>query len=180
MAYGNKSNIPSAPYEYKSGVTATAGEVNYNDITTAGTVEATKAVIVDGSKDAGTFGVLSAAGLTLTQVARTATSDGLTTGTIADGGLFQSIAVTSASANNIIVLPTPTPGTILILYVGANGFELRSDTPASVLISEGTGGAAVESAIAASSVVFLVCISATQWLGFDIAGTTLAAVEAAA
>jgi len=179
MAYGNKSNIPSAPYQSLTGVTSTAGELNYNDITTAGTVEATKAVIVDGSKDAGTFGIVSAAGLTLTQVARTATSDGLTTGTIADGGLFQTIAVTSASANNIIVLPTPTPGTILVLYVGANGFELRSDTPASVAIGGGTG-ASVESAIAADSLTFLVCVSATKWLGFDIAATTLAAVEAAA
>lgn len=43
-------------------------------------------------------------------VARTATADGLTTGTIADAGRLQHITVTSADANNIIVLPTPTPG----------------------------------------------------------------------
>ena len=44
-----RSNIPSAPVAYQSGVTATAGEVNYNDITAPGTVEATKTVIVDGA-----------------------------------------------------------------------------------------------------------------------------------
>jgi len=174
-----RSNIPSAPVAYQSGVTATAGEVNAVDITAAGTVEASKAVVVDGSKDIATFGDVAAASVTLTQVARTATADGLTTGIIADAGLFQNIVVTSASADNIITLPTPTPGTMLVLYVGANGFELRSDTPASVAISGGTGASA-ESAVPASSVVWLFCISATQWLGFDITATTLAAVEAAA
>lgn len=89
------------------------------------------------------------------------------------------MTVTSASANNIVVLPTPTPGTIVLLAVAANGFELRSDTPASVAINGGTGASA-ESAIAANSLVMVVCTSATTWQGWDLAATTLAAVEAAA
>jgi hypothetical protein len=113
-------------------------------------------------------------------VARTATADGLTTGTIADGGVMQFVTVTSADANHIVVLPTPTPGTIILLANGATGYELRSSAPATVLINDGTGGAAVESAIAASTLVIAVCKDATHWAAIQLAGTTLAAVEAAA
>lgn len=116
-------------------------------------------------------------GLGLTSTARTATSDGTGTGTIADGSGF--ITVTSADANNIIVLPTPTPGTIVFLANGATGYELRSSAPATVAINGGTGAAA-ESAIAASTLVIAVCTSATTWQAIGLAGTTLAAVEAAA
>jgi hypothetical protein len=251
-----RSNIPSAPGQFvTTGVTASAGEINYTDITTVGTVQATKAVVVDGSKDVSGFndvgiggaltvtgaatvgGVIGAgedasageinvypattskgfvsitatdnAGDTETAivagaqagartytipdalastdfmlgkqnaVARTATSDGLTTGIIADAGRYQAIAVTSASANNIIVLPTPTPGTVIDLFVGSNGYELRSSAPATVLIGGGAGGAAVESAIPADSWAHLVCVDATHWVGYTITGATLAAVEAA-
>lgn len=112
-------------------------------------------------------------------VTRTATSDGLTTGTIADAGLLQFITVTSANANNIIVLPAPTPGTIVILRNGATGYELRSSAPGTVAINGGAGAAA-ESAIAANTMVIAVCTSATTWQAFSLVGTTLAAVEAAA
>lgn len=112
-------------------------------------------------------------------VARTATAAGLTTGTIADAGMIQFVAVTSAGANNIIILPTPTPGRIVILYVGANGYELRSSAPATVAINGGAEADA-ESAIAANMMAVLVCTSATTWHGFTITAATLAAVEAAA
>lgn len=112
-------------------------------------------------------------------VAITATSDGLTTGTIADGGRLQFVAVTSANANNIVVLPTPTPGTIVVGYVGANGCELRSSAPATVAINGGTGASA-ESAIAANMMFVAFCTSATTWHGFTVTAATLAAIEAAA
>lgn len=115
-----------------------------------------------------------------TTAANTATSGGATTGTIADAGMIQFVTVTSANADHIIVLPTPTPGTIVILVNGATGYELRSSAPTTVLINGGTGGAAVESAIAASTMVIAVCKSATAWAAFSLVGTTLAAVEAAA
>jgi hypothetical protein len=114
-------------------------------------------------------------------VARTATADGLTTGTIADGGLLQFVVVTCDSADKIIVLPTPTPGTIIVLHNGATGYELRSSAPNTVLINGGTGGAAVESAIPANSTAIMICVTATAWKGFFMdADSDLAKVEAAA
>lgn len=112
-------------------------------------------------------------------VARTASADGTGAGTIADAGRMQFIAVTSANADHIIVLPTPTPGTVVMGYVGSNGHELRSSTPASIAINGGTGSAA-ESAIAANMFWCVVCTSATTWHGFTITAATLAAMEAAA
>lgn len=114
-------------------------------------------------------------------VARTATADGTTTGTIADGGLLQFVVVTCDDANKIIVLPTPTPGTIVVLHNGATGYELRSSAPTTVLINGGTGGAAVESAIPANSTAIMICVTATAWKGFFMdADSDLAKVEAAA
>lgn len=111
--------------------------------------------------------------------ARTATADGSGTGTIAAAGMLQFVTVTSADANHIVVLPTPTPGTIVILRNGATGYELRSSAPATVAINGGTGASA-ESAIAANTMVIAVCTSATTWQAIGIAGATLAGVEAAA
>lgn len=111
-------------------------------------------------------------------VARTATADGLTTGTIANGNVF--VQVTSANANNIVVLPAPIPGTRVNLNVGANGFELRTSAPATIAINGGTGASA-ESAIAANTYVEMICNSATTWIGrqYTTAGVQ-SAVEVAA
>jgi len=140
-----------------------------DDITLAGTVTISGLATLAG--------LLSALSMPLT--ARTATADGTGTGTVADGSGF--VEVTSASVNNIIVLPTPTPGTIVMLHVGATGYELRSDTPATVAINGGAEANA-ESAIPAGSFVFAVCVSATAWLAFQIAsdGTTAGVAAAAA
>lgn len=219
-----------------------ATEAEYLDGVTAGTVTATKVVVVDSSKDIGDFrnvdctnldagasgtagtvdvfpstaskGKLSisctdqtgdttvsliagamAAARTITipdplaaasvmvgsqsSTARTATADGTGTGTIADAGYWQFVTVTCDDANKIIVLPTPTPGKVVVLANGATGYELRSSTPGSISINGGSGASA-ESAIAASSLVIAVCTSATTWQAIGLAGTTLAAVEAAA
>ncbi len=129
---------------------------------------------------AATFSAGLSGNITLTTAANTATATGATTGTIADAGMLQFVTVTSADANHIIVLPTPTPGTIVVLVNGATGYELRSSAPSTVLINAGAGGAAVESAIAASTMVIAVCKTATAWAAFSLVGTTLAAVEAAA
>jgi hypothetical protein len=180
MAYGNKSNIPSAPYPALTGVTSTAGELNYSDITAAGTVEATKAVVVDGSKDIGTFGDVAAGSLTVTAVARTATATGATTGTIAALGSFQRIAVTSTSANDIIILPPAVVGTVIELHGGASGYELRSSAPGSIEIGNGTVNAAAESAIPALSVVHITCVTTTLWVGWMVVDSTLAAIPGAA
>jgi len=112
--------------------------------------------------------------------ANTATADpGGGTGVIADAGMLQFVTVTSANAAHVITLPTPTPGTIVILRNGATGYELRSSAPATVAINGGAGAGA-ESAVAASTMVIAVCTSATTWQAIGIAAATLAAVEAAA
>jgi hypothetical protein len=110
----------------------------------------------------------------------TATSGGLTTGIVQPAGFVSYVAVTSGNAAHIIVLPAPVPGTIVILDVGANGFELRSSDPETVAINGGTGEAA-ESAIAADCTVIAICLSATAWKAvFLDADGDIAKVEAAA
>lgn len=111
--------------------------------------------------------------------AATATADGTGTGTIAAKPFLQFVTVTSANANNIIVLPAPILGSIVILRNGGTGYELRSSDPATIAINGGTGASA-ESAIAANTMVIAVCTTATTWQAISLAGTTLAAVEAAA
>lgn len=124
---------------------------------------------------------LNALDVSAASVARTATADGLTTGTIAAAGLIQYIAVTAGSdANAIIVLPPPAPGTIVVLNIGATGFELRTTSPTTIAINGGTGAAA-ESAIPANSTVVAICISATAWKAIFLdADSDVAKVEAAA
>ncbi len=110
--------------------------------------------------------------------ARTATADGLTTGIIAPGATH--VTVTSASADNIIVLPAPVVGKQIVIDVGATGFELRSSAPDTIAINGGTGSAA-ESAIAANSTIIAICISATAWKAIFLdADADVAKVEAAA
>lgn len=176
-AAASKAVILDASADLSSGINDFAVDNDLavgNDASVAGDL----AVTGDVSAATGTITDLTPSGYTA--VARTATDDGLTTGTIADAGSYQFVQVTSASANNIIVLPAPTPGTVVELAVGANGYELRSSAPTTVLIGGGTGGAAVESAIPANSVARLFCVDATHWVGYTITGATLAAVEAAA
>lgn len=150
------------------------------------TGDTTVSLVAGAMADARTITIpdpLAAASVMLgaqTSTARTATSDGLTTGTIADAGFWQFVTVTSASADNIIVLPTPTPGKMVVLYVGSTGYELRTSTPASIGINGGTGANA-ESAIGANTLAFLFCESATSWKGWQLGSDgTLAKVEVAA
>lgn len=151
-------------------------DADLDDVTpTAGTVEASKLVKVDANK--------AVSGLFFPNVARTATADGTTTGTIAAGaGTLQVVVVTCDDANKIIVLPAPVVGLIVVL-VGptANGYELRSSDPATIGINGGTGAGA-ESAIPAATTAIMVCETLTNWKGFQMssAAGTLAKVEVAA
>lgn len=113
---------------------------------------------------------------------RTATATGATTGTISDpvtDHVF--VTVTSDDANKIIVLPAPTPGTIVDIKNGATGYELRSSDPATISINGGAEADA-ESAIAANTLVVCRCVSATAWIctSFATAGTVTATQVAAA
>ena len=113
----------------------------------------------------------------LTQ-ARTATADGTGTGTIAAGTDW--VDVTSDDATKIIVLPAPTPGTVVALSNGATGYELRTSAPATVGINGGAAADA-ESAIPAATLVICVCRTATAWLCSNTATDgTVSATEVAA
>ena len=113
-------------------------------------------------------------------VAATATSDGSGTGTLRENLLVQFVVPTWVGANNILVLPSPQPGKIVIIAGAATGGELRTSAPATIGINGGTG-TDVESAVAANQMVVAICESATSWKAITIAsdGTT-AGLEAAA
>jgi len=159
-------------------ITSDTGAISFGDdnLVTTGTLGAAATTLSStlGVTGAATF----TAGAQSAAVARTATAAGDGTGLIADGTSF--VTVTCADANNIITLPTPTPGNIVWLYEATNGFELRSDTPASVAINAGSGADA-ESAVAATQLVRCVCTTATTWVCTKFAADgTESALEAAA
>ncbi len=108
------------------------------------------------------------------------TADGTTTAIIAAKGRISVCTVASANAAHWVVLPAPTPGNILILLGNATIYEMRSSAPGTVGIGGNTPSAGHESAIPASAVCVMICLSATMWLGWTILGQTLAAVETAA
>lgn len=155
------------------------GTTNFDSVVISGDLTIDDLTADDLAVDAVVAATATVTAFNYTPVAATATSGGLTTAIIADAGMLQFVTVTSANAAHIIVLPSPTPGTIVILRVGSNGYELRSSDPATIAINGGSGADA-ESAIAANSMVIAVCTSATTWQAISLAGTTLAAVEAAA
>ena len=129
------------------------------------------------STNAGTAELIGSENLVTTA---TATSGGLTTGTLTDLGKDFTVVVTSANAAHIIILPAPVVGRkITLINASATAYELRSTDPTTIAIGGGTGADA-ESAIPASSVATVICRSATAWLGWTIAAATLAAIEAAA
>lgn len=94
--------------------------------------------------------------------------------------LIQIVIPTWGNANNILILPDPDPGKVVVIAGAATGGELRTTSPSTIAINGGTGAAA-ESAVAANQMVVCICESATTWKAFTIAGNgTLAGLEAAA
>tara|TARA_Y100000310_G_scaffold118150_1_gene116942 strand:- start:1099 stop:1503 length:405 start_codon:yes stop_codon:yes gene_type:complete len=110
-------------------------------------------------------------------VAKIATSTGTK---LDENKLIQFVVPTWGAATNILILPNPDPGKIVIIAGAATGGELRSSAPTTVGINGGTGADA-ESAVAASEMVIAICESATSWKAFTIASNgTTAGLEAAA
>jgi hypothetical protein len=106
-----------------------------------------------------------------------ASSDGVR---IPNERLIQIVIPTWGNANNILILPDPDPGKIVIIAGAATGGELRTTAPASIAINGGSGANA-ESAVAANQMVVAICESATSWKALTIAGNgTVAGLEAAA
>ena len=99
---------------------------------------------------------------------------------IPDERLVQLVIPTWGNANNILILPAPDPGKIVIIAGAATGGELRTTAPATIAINGGSAANA-ESAVAANQMVILICESATSWKAFTIASNgTIAGLEAAA
>ena len=175
-AYGLVINCNAANLE---GINVEAGTVLIAEtLTVTGAITASAALTVGttlGVTGAATF----TAGAQSLAVARTATADGLTTGAITAGTSYVTVTA-GADANSIISLPTPVIGNIIWLHVGATGYELRSSDPATIAINGGAGALA-ESAIAANTLVQMICNTATTWIGnqWNTAGT-LSAVQVAA
>jgi hypothetical protein len=108
-------------------------------------------------------------GVQMTTTSVTATDTGVT---IEDGVSFVSVAADS-DANHIVILPTPTPGTIIYLTeTGTTGYELRSSDPANVAINGGSGADAESAVPGTATYVRCVCVSATSWIAnmFDADG----------
>jgi hypothetical protein len=96
----------------------------------------------------------------------TATADGLTTGLLS--GTNQFVTVTSASANNIICLPSDAlcpVGTKIRGWVGANGFELRSLAADTTQTINGvTAGVTNEAAIPATTLFVVEKVASLTWI----------------
>ena len=94
----------------------------------------------------------------------------MTTAIISDDINF--VVVTSAAADNIIVLPAPTPGKIVWIKGHATvACELRTSDPATIELNN-VAGAGKELVVAADTSLMCVCLSATQWIAmkWDNAG----------
>jgi hypothetical protein len=99
---------------------------------------------------------------------------------IPDEQLLQIVTPTWGGVNNILILPTPVPGKIVIIAGAATGGELRSSNPATIAINGGTGANA-ESAVAANAMVVAICESPTSWKAFTLASNgTIAGLQVAA
>lgn len=88
----------------------------------------------------------------------TATATGLTTGLINPGA--ENVVVTSASADDIVTLPAPTPGKGVRISIAATGCEIRSVTGVTI------NAVAFPNELALAANSYAVCwgISATEWV----------------
>ena len=94
-----------------------------------------------------------------TPVARTATADGTTTGTIAEPNTV--IQPTSANAAHWFILPTMAVGDTVVFLpdVGATGYEIRTWDVANVEFNNVAGTAGLELAVAADTTIVVLCVA---------------------
>ena len=141
---------------------------DYVSLTDANAQTVTSAVTVTGAATlsstlAVTGAVTATAGVQSSAVARTATSDGLTTGIIAAGTSV--VTLTSGNAAHIVALPAPVIGNIIyIIETATTGYELRSSAPASIGINGGTASSGESAVAGAITYIKCVCVSATNWI----------------
>ncbi|CAK0752771.1 hypothetical protein CCP2SC5_1900007 [Azospirillaceae bacterium] len=114
-----------------------------------------------------------------TPYAITATDTGATTGTIPAGVNYCTVNC-DGDANHIVILPAVVVGTVIKIYFGATGCELRTSAPDTIGINGGVGAAA-ESAIAANTLVTAVAVVAANWICMSqLADGTIATTQVAA
>jgi hypothetical protein len=82
--------------------------------------------------------------------------------------LLQLVIPTWGAVDNILILPAPDPGKIVIIAGAATGGEIRTTSPAAVGIN-GTTGTNFESALSQNVMAILICESPTNWKGFTVA-----------
>jgi len=120
---------------------------------------ATVGVTIDGA-------LIKDGSFTGKQATATATADGLTTGLLT--GADQFVSVTSAGANNIVALPLDANcpiGTVIRGWVGANGFELRSDaSDLTATLNNVTMGTTNEAAIPVDTFFMAKKVATLTWL----------------
>lgn len=107
----------------------------------------------------------------------TSTADGTGTGAIASGSTF--VTVTSAAATNQVALPAITSASIgqkIDIFVGSNGYELitpaSSNNTINTVDSDGTN----QLDVAANTLLRCVQVSATGWVAYQVAATTITVV----
>lgn len=114
------------------------------------------------------------------QATATATADGLTTGALT--GTDQFVSVTAAAATDIVALPLDANcpvGTVIRGWVGANGFELRSNAADLTLtVNAVTMGTTNEAAIPATTLFRVEKVAALTWIltATDELGAVIAAI----
>lgn len=107
----------------------------------------------------------------------TATADGLTTGLILEGETF--VTVTSDSATKFVTLPAISAATVgqsLDIYVGATGYELVTPASSNNTINTVDGDQTNQLDVAANTLLRLVQVTATGWIAYQIAATTITVV----
>jgi len=149
------------------GITASAAELNYNDITTLGTSEASKAVTADANGDVNLSEELKAKSYNETFSAITSSS-GTATLNCETGNVFSltlSENVTTFTWSN-----PPASGTAygfslkVIQDAGASGYTIT--WPASVDFPSGTAPTLTDTASAVDQFVFYTHDGGTTWYGF--------------
>jgi len=116
----------------------------------------------------------------LEKEAVTATADGLTTGlidTLTTGRKF--VTVTSAGATNAVTLPAISAETIgqeIDIFVGANGYELITPASSNNTINTVDADGTNQLDVAANTLLRCIQVSATGWVAFQIAATTITVV----
>lgn len=107
----------------------------------------------------------------------TANANGLTTAIIPADASF--VTITSSGATQAVSLPAASADTIgkeLILYVGANGYELLTEASSNDTINGADADGTNQLDVAANTVLRLVQVSATAWFALQQTATAVSAV----